>query len=1494
MCGIVSYFGGAGNSLTRVLTAMSAMIYRAPDSTGVAVFGDDFEPLRIRRTVGSVVDLVERLNQDELYRCSETDLLLLFAENDIEADWQDYQERLLGMEGLSIEFFQTVREGRASYPDYDELVDMAAENPRRLSPGWPGRPSLHYEKRVETETDLIELVQHLIENHDLSPVVIHSIVRNALQGSIAREEVIPGQDVTREDLLITFDRLFDDLMAEGNIFKLRSPEAAPISRHPQALDIIFQYLSKTPIRVATDYDRDGVRCVFRLLDATLLSRTSIIFGLSDALDTLMDTLWPKAKRPVSIDWRRLYTLEKAVNLYGWAAAAAMIYLQREEFSPVFISETQRRHLLSEASLVPGQTDPVSLRFFSPPIISHGRWAIQSPVNEKNAHPFTDANQLRAVALNGQFDGQIESSIREYLEDVAGYKLRSENSTEFLALLWGHYFDLLTTEQKKFEAIRLQVEAGLAHHSIGNQSVDFNLYQEIEGKSLHELDKMALIAAIKQFIPNGGQMAVTCLSLISPQTLYVVVHKRPAFIVRRLDNDDVMVVSDINAAMGLFPQKLIHDRAQELTRLARGKKCGQKEKKRLLEDFEVEVFHLDGEEIFAEIKTGIHNKVVSRTIHITDFDGLQTPEIDPFITTLNPIPVRKDFDRSFYETHMEEIPSRLREIMEFYRSEERQHPEIPFRGKYLRKRFGKGFDRLRRLVFIGNGSSYHIGQISQLFFHSLELDMDVLVLRPGDIEDVSDLIAADKDLVILLSWSSTTAEMVQMARRLNDLRVATVAITEKAFADMALVSRKSGGIMPIMSGEEITVSGVKSTICMLYCIHLLCLWVTSVKGHHHRIISHMDNLGRLPDILEQIIEDEEIDRFNRDMAPAFSDTRFTFVIDALNSTFVGKEVALKLEESSWSAISKIFDYRDADGLSILNKKIPGMVLVIASYHDRLDEAIDIMKKFHHLGIDFIAVSYPNRKQALIEKYSGKKCVFLPRLDWALQPFVELTFFYLFAFRFGLAHGRKAGTPPRNRAKSLTIAKSPPPKKRSEKLVLDQLRRQNEGFLQTETVEKRFQQKSEWECLAESDSERRYYRELRLFASELAGNNPLDSFYTYPREAINALTSAVFTDESDVEEILFIPFDRDAEAVARSFTDLWRPLLAYPARIARPSSLFNAVGETVLPIGMATRKPETIFFEKTIGLLPGTLFWIGPSMVPAWEKRFGADGWAFTFKHEGSAIKSEILFAGLNLVFGNAWQNMSEKKGSTLLRHIQFAAFPIMDILSHFELRRSTVEACKINFGYETAFVIGPPNGNGMAWVKYFDRYGSCVTEHHQFGASAHGPIVTVDSAVQDKFVKLTDRSEMVGYYSEKRVADWEMRYLGESDVDRFLSDPQLDHLIQHKKPFFAENDWYLPELRPDYDIARDNLIILDATSNRYFGQALDELAVYMCRYPRIIIITQESLVPGLNKTSLSSYPVSSLLLLPKGKNNRIETSISEFHLPFAINLVARCMASASHG
>ena len=101
MCGIVAYFGGAGNNLTRILTAMSAIIYRAPDSTGVGFLGDDVNPLRVRKSLGSVANLIPVLLNKPAYLNPTADLLSIFVSESDGASLQDLQRRLSDFEGFS-------------------------------------------------------------------------------------------------------------------------------------------------------------------------------------------------------------------------------------------------------------------------------------------------------------------------------------------------------------------------------------------------------------------------------------------------------------------------------------------------------------------------------------------------------------------------------------------------------------------------------------------------------------------------------------------------------------------------------------------------------------------------------------------------------------------------------------------------------------------------------------------------------------------------------------------------------------------------------------------------------------------------------------------------------------------------------------------------------------------------------------------------------------------------------------------------------------------------------------------------------------------------------------------------------------------------------------------------------------------------------------------------------------------------------------------------
>jgi len=126
----------------------------------------------------------------------------------------------------------------------------------------------------------------------------------------------------------------------------------------------------------------------------------------------------------------------------------------------------------------------------------------------------------------------------------------------------------------------------------------------------------------------------------------------------------------------------------------------------------------------------------------------------------------------------------------------------------------------------------------------------------------------------------------------------------------------------------------------------------------------------------------------------------------------------------------------------------------------------------------------------------------------------------------------------------------------------------------------------------------------------------------------------------------------------------------------------------------------------------------------------------------------------------------------------------------------------------------------------------------------------------------------------------------------LNQPPRDLSFRAETPFFAEGHWYFPELQNDYDTAQDNLIILDATSSRYFSQALNELANYGCRYARIIVISQEAFRTDPEKRALYKYPISHLLFLPSLEGRGDKIPISEFHLPFAMSLTGMAMAAAT--
>ncbi|MCF8037883.1 MAG: SIS domain-containing protein [Desulfohalobiaceae bacterium] len=1511
MCGIVVYFGDAGNKLNRILTGMWAIIYRAPDSTGLGVFGDEQESIKTRKAVGSVLDFLEVLNDFPLYPGEDTNLLhLQLSGGSDQASLLKVQQNLLDFEGLSPGQFQGSNHGGTGFVSWPQMLDKALNI--AVQPGQAGSAQSRTSLLIRSAEEFSAAVDSLVNDYDLPPLAVRNIFRKSLEHHLEQEDPDSEQVVEAKDILDEFEVLFESVSEHEKTPRPMRLNYGWGGRDPFARKYLRQYLTKAEIRITPDLDQDGIRNLFRLLDGAALTRSRQDQGLNQEIREIFHNYWTTRgpDRP-GLNWETLYRAERAANVYGLAAASVFTWLQREAYLPA-VGGSRRKDSRLPPGHVPGVTHPYCLRYLNQPIMAHGRWALQSEVNLKNTHPFTDEAGQRCVAVNGQFSGAVESRLRTYLTRVAGVRLESSNSTEYLVQFWSHYFDTFLEEQNKNRIIRNQVLLSLDDLAVGSQAVDYAVNHKLQGKTRSELDEMAFIQALQVMSREGGQVAAVGMNCRFPNLLYVGAHNRPVFIVQRLDSAEYMVVSDINAALGLFPQALIQEKARELRRLKASaarrsrdleaghesgmqKQALQAAEESILNTFRVRVYPLEGEKLFARIQTTVGEQGVMRELSIMNFEREPVWELEPFLTRLSPIQIKKDRDKTFYETHLQEIPERLAFLLETHVPENSGQglPEFNLNTRLLFRRYGRDLSKLRRVFLIGIGASYNMAAIAKNFFQELLPEVTVVVLSPVEIDEPEKAFNNDHDLVILLSWSGTTADMVRLARMLIQNRTVCLGITEKPFADLGLAVAKSGGIIPVYSGEEVTIAAVKSSVCLLFCLDLLALSLAGRLGYGDQAREVLAKMTRLPGILEDLLADQETREFCRRFAGQYPRSRCHAIIDDVHTSGTGPEIAMKLEENSWRSMGKTFDYRDVSLNLFRTWPRENPVLLNITNRSRSGEAWQVARELHELDVPCLIAASDLEGCPLGPDQEADRWIRLPRADDLLQPFVDLVFYYQLGFYFGLAHGREAGDFPRNRAKSVTVTRGGFEKQPTVFQEIQRLAEKNRSWSpaweRMDPVD-RLQKVSFWEQSSRKEWEKEFYRDLRQLGLILAGDDPLNTLISDLPDDFSGLADLVLKQLPVDGEIVLIPLDKGAEATARHTAKQWTPFLGCPIRVDSPGKKIPVFPEDTLAIVLASSEPEGPVLSNLLSKAPLQFLWFGPPIQPEFAREFSGSLGCYQLRTDRIASEQLQLYAALSLFLIRIWEALDPRKARVLKEHFQLAGLIISTLLSAEELYRSVQETTASNQDYRTGLFIGPASGNGVAWVSRFDHHGSRVMEWYQFGACAHGPVVTVDDRVENKFVCLEKRSFLVSDYGEQTVKAWEEKYLQGRDVDRFLQEPTLPEEQEIVSPFFARGSWYLPELSKDYDPGNDNLIVLDAGSERFLGQALDELSAFGCRYPRLAIISQESFLEKGSLASIRHLPVSHLLLLPDPVPEKGGEPISDFLLPFAISSLGVAMAA----
>ena len=283
------------------------------------------------------------------------------------------------------------------------------------------------------------------------------------------------------------------------------------------------------------------------------------------------------------------------------------------------------------------------------------------------------------------------------------------------------------------------------------------------------------------------------------------------------------------------------------------------------------------------------------------------------------------------------------------------------------------------------------------------DLEIISLKPVTVTYLSRQISPEQDLVLLVSWSGTTADMVDFAKKLHQTGILCISVTEKTVGDLALITRKSGGIIYTMSGEEVTVPAVKSTFCMAMVLNLFGLWFKQNLKKQVASPAATRELVRIPDMLAQVLADESLTWTIESMSFAQAGQKSILLIGDLEASAVDMDAALKLEEMSWTLKARSVDYSQIPAALLHGTWGKTQVLVNATHPWRMNSALAAMAQLHRAGIKFVTLTWEGRDLEEIKGLSDQVIV-VPRILDTLQHFIDLIFYYQLAFFSGRARGR----------------------------------------------------------------------------------------------------------------------------------------------------------------------------------------------------------------------------------------------------------------------------------------------------------------------------------------------------------------------------------------------------------------------------------------------------------------------------------------------------------
>jgi len=317
-------------------------------------------------------------------------------------------------------------------------------------------------------------------------------------------------------------------------------------------------------------------------------------------------------------------------------------------------------------------------------------------------------------------------------------------------------------------------------------------------------------------------------------------------------------------------------------------------------------------------------------------------------------------------------------------------------------------RLRRVVIIACGTSYHAGLVGKYFIESLSG-------VPVTVEYASEYryhdIALDKNvLVVVISQSGETADSLAALRATKKTGAPTLAISNVVNSS---IPREAEAVLYTHAGPEIGVAATKTFSAQLAALALFAVFLAQAKGK-------MDEAASLPFIQELLRVPHRMEKFLADsgrleaVAQRFLSFSHFLYLGRWISFPIALEGALKLKEISYVHAEGYAGGEMKHGpIALIDEKMPTLAVIPKdrAYEKMLGNISEIKTRQGYV----LAVAFDG--DAAIAQHVDE-VIRVPVISSMLSPFLTILPLQLFAYHIAAKRGADVDQP-RNLAKSVTV-------------------------------------------------------------------------------------------------------------------------------------------------------------------------------------------------------------------------------------------------------------------------------------------------------------------------------------------------------------------------------------------------------------------------------------------------------------------------------------------